>query len=227
MISSESSPRHRIKLSDGREVPTTAGLRHTDEEIRAMKAARLGKSKSEAQVRTMSTVWERVRPLARRGGLNREIESVTGLTYEQVKNARDRKRQTEWSALSKAEGVELRELRRRSHSPGQAVKRSERSPLSEEQKTIISFAGALFKAGFFEDDLTYWEKMHGLYQRQGRELPDNFGMKLVVAAYFKSVLEAKRGDKKLFKRFSKVEQKIEGIPLSLQVQLVFIGTMFI
>lgn len=190
---------------------TFAGLHHTQGSKDKVRQALLGRPKPREVVEKRMTTWAMIKPLILRGGVNREVATLTGLTYRQVKKSANRSR-PDWNSIPKYTKEQLKERKRKASAPGQPRKLVNRPSLSEEDQKVNAVAGSLIKRGFFTDNLTYHDKLKELYKRSNRQLPENFAILLCCEYFLAARIEVQRDNKRnMIEEYAKVLQELRGV----------------
>ena len=153
---------------------------HSKEHRAKIRNALVNRSRPKDVVKKISTVWEVARPLAIRGGLPREIEAVTSLSFQQIQRAIGRSRPN-WHSIPARTQEEKRMKRVKSH---RLTWRRRKGLMPEGHEKMSQLAKALVKEEFFTDDLSRRQELQGLYRQKDRLWPEDFALGLCCEAYF-------------------------------------------
>lgn len=195
-------------LSDGRHVPTFEGLKHTPETIEKMRAARIGKRKSEEYVHRRSDVWNQVRPFFVRRLRSKDIACFTGLDSQQVKNSIYSSKTSLVNNVEAFTPEEVKERKRKSGA-GQPLRLIDRPPITEDEKNNIELVKKFVADGLFTDDLSYWETLRKLYAKYGRNLPESSAEMLRLEIFVSARQQAENGDRTMLEAYIRRGEEID------------------
>lgn len=210
MYNPECRPTSRI-LPNGRIVPTTEGLKHSQstKTVIAEKAKR--RPKPPELIAKQSTVWLKVKPLRERLALSSEIAEITGFTKKQVKNAISRNgSRPELNRIPELTFEQVVELKRKAGKSKKPRNPKDRPFLTQDDKNSLIFARKLLEEGLITSDLSYWTNVNELYKNSGRTLPDNFSQKLRLEILLRGLIELKKGSPEILIKYYKLGRAIDG-----------------
>ncbi len=136
-----------------------------------------------------AVVRSRVLPLAFREGSQREIERLTGLGFEQVRNVLYSARRA--GLLRGITDEERTEIHRKGGKTTAHIRWRTEDPdaLRPEAHKSIALARRFLEEGLVGGDLSSWERLNQLYERYDRILPPNLSDRLIFETFL-IVLEA-------------------------------------
>ncbi len=176
------------------------------------KSSLLGRPQTKEHVDRRSPVWIKVRPFYARGGSNREISEITGISQVVVTNVARRAKHKPQStkvlpfAIS---SVDSKESGNR-FSRAQRLRAAREKGMSQDEENDIKFARALLKRGLITGDMSFWTKLDELYKANKRPLPESFAQQLRLEFFLTARVQAVKGDKGLLNRYIKMGEEIGG-----------------
>ena len=198
MLNPENKPT-KIILSDGRHIPTNAGLKMTPEEKKRAMDAHVKWHRTDDEIISSSTTWNMIRPLAARNAAVSEIRDLfPELSEDSVKIAVNRKRRV--NAVEEYHTPEWTS-KRKHRASARSWRVAHHIPPTAHEVYSVRFARELIKSGLIDDSTMAWEVTAGIYGEKWEETIKQFSYGLALEVFCRARMEASRGDWSLFNNY--------------------------
>lgn len=137
-------------------------------------------------------------PLVLRRGSVYYISGITGYSKKQIYNQ---------TRIFRADGQLPPVTAQSLHDIQVEARRKKPKPGTSEyeaEQRRFAVARGLMKAGFIDRELTYWDRLHALYQRHQRPMPDDFATKIRSEAFLVVHQQWRRRNQQPLRLFGRV-----------------------